>query len=499
METASDAVFRVTDFGAVGDGTTLNTRAIQAALDAAAVKGGEVVVPPGTFLTGTIFLRSHTTLNLLHGATLLGSPRLEDYTAVRWGHHMDRTPWHLVMADNVEDITIKGPGRIDGNGPAFWEPTRPTEWHFWVCKWNRPSPMVEITHCRDVRLENVTLCNPAGWTLHLHDTTRAWIRGIRIDANLFGPNNDGIDMTGVRDVMISDCHVKSGDDAIALKTTVDSGPCENVTVTNCVLESNCAAFRIGYESREDFRYVTFSNSVIKNCSRGIDLLSFEGSIIEHVAISNIVGTTNCGWPLNRAIEVCLHNELIDWHVRPEHSRYRFEWPPCKRGAIRHVTMSNVDFTTEGRVLIGAQAGQELRDISIQGLRLRYPMIEDPARFPFKKGTSVSFFKLCDEIRPARGAIALQNVSDFRLRDLRIEWPTYPVPETWTLLRSPFRSLNPFFVGNEEAIRTGKLVAPLSVLWARGVHGGGIELGGNAASVAGVPPFVLEDATVPVAP
>jgi hypothetical protein len=493
----TDQVYRITDFGAVGDGKTLNTKAIQAAIDAAAKIGGEVVVPAGSFLTGTVFLRSHVTLNLLHCAQILGSPRLADYTAVRWGHHMDRTPWHLIMADNLADITIKGQGEINGNGPHFWETTRKHDWDFWVCKWDRPSPMVEISNCRDVRIENVTLRNPAGWTLHLHDTTRAWIRGIRIDANMFGPNNDGIDLTGVRDVMISDCHISCGDDAIALKTTIDSGPCEYVTVTNCVLETNCAAFRLGFESREDFRYITFSNSVIKNCSRGIDLLSYEGSIIEHVAISNIVGTTNCGWPMNRAIELCLHNDVIEWGVRPEHSNYKRKWPPCKQGAIRHISMSNIDFTTDGRVMIGATAGQELRDIDIQGLRLRYPMIEDPGMFPTMKRSNLSFFKLCPEIHQARAAIALLNVRDFRLRDLRIEWPTYPVPDTWNILRSPFRELNPFFTGHEEDVRTGKRVAPLGVLWSLGATGGYADLGDNMSSIDGVPRAIVDNSTIEV--
>jgi hypothetical protein len=489
-------VFDITHFGAKGDGETLNTKAIQAALDAAGVAGGEVVVPRGSFLTGTVFLRNHTTLNLLHGARILGSPRLSDYIPVRWGHHMDRTPWHLVVADDVEDVTIKGQGEIDGNGHNFWEPTRESEWHFWVAKWDRPSPMVEIANCRDVRVENVTLRNPAGWTLHLHDTVRAWIRGIRIDANMFGPNNDGIDLTGVRDVMISDCHIRCADDAIALKTTVDSGPCEYVTVTNCVLETNCAAFRAGYESRQDFRHITFSNSVIKNCSRGIDLLSFEGSVIEHVAISNITGTTNCGWPMNRAIEIYIHNELLNWHVRPEHSRYNFKWPECKRGAIRHVTMSNVDITTEGRVMVAAAAGQELRDIDIQGLRLRYPLVEDPQVFPKRGGGgSPSFFKLCPDIHGARAAVALLNTEDFRLRDLRIDWPRYPVPDTWNILRSPFRNLTPFYAGHEEDVRTGRRTAQFSVLWAKGARGGHFEVGDNDSNVKGAPRTVLDDSTI----
>lgn len=106
----------ITRYGAVGDGVTLNTKSIQTALDAVG-PGGIVLVPPGTFLTGTIFLRSNTVLELMPGATMLGSPRLVDYIRVSTGIVGDRTGYHLVVAENVHNIVIRGQGTIDGNGP----------------------------------------------------------------------------------------------------------------------------------------------------------------------------------------------------------------------------------------------------------------------------------------------------------------------------------------------------------------------------------------------
>lgn len=101
----------ITAYGAIGDGKTLNTAAIQKSLDAVG-DGGVVIVPPGTFLTGTIFLRSNTVLELLPGATLLGSPRLEDYTRLTTGIVGDRTGYHLVVADGVRNVTIRGQGPL---------------------------------------------------------------------------------------------------------------------------------------------------------------------------------------------------------------------------------------------------------------------------------------------------------------------------------------------------------------------------------------------------
>ena len=114
--------FDITTYGAVGDGATLNTQAIQQAIDAAAAqRGGVVFFPPGVFLTGTLELKSGVTLELHPAAVLRGSPRLEDYRQLHHTRDDDRTPWHLLTAHQAHDITIRG-GTIDGNGTAFWEP-----------------------------------------------------------------------------------------------------------------------------------------------------------------------------------------------------------------------------------------------------------------------------------------------------------------------------------------------------------------------------------------
>lgn len=225
-------MFDVTTFGTRGDGKTLDTAAVQAAIDAAAKEGGTVLVPPGTYLCGTIHLRSRVTLHLAQGATILGSPNLSDYVAHSWGHHDDRTPFHLIFAEEESHIAITGEGTIDGNGQHFKKETRKHDWAFYAEIPMRPSPMVEISRCTDLRIENIHLTRPGGWTLHLHDCDRAVIHGITINNSIFWPNSDGIDLTGCQDTMISNCFIHTGDDAIALKTTIDSRACERITVTN---------------------------------------------------------------------------------------------------------------------------------------------------------------------------------------------------------------------------------------------------------------------------
>jgi hypothetical protein len=493
--TRMNDLFVVTDFDAIGDGKTLCTRALQAAIDAAAVAGGTVVVPPGVFLTGTIFLKSRVTLELRRGAKILGSPNLSDYVEVRWGHHMDRTPYHLVMADGVEDVAITGDGEIDGNGPGFWDKKRPSEWHFFHTTWRRVSPMVEISGCKNVRVEGVRLTNSAGWTLHLHDVQHAWVRGVRIINTLFGPNTDGIDITGGRYITVSDCHITTGDDAIALKTSVDSQSCEYVSVTNCVLETNCVAVRVGYESKQDFRHIAVSNCVIPRCSRAIDLRTIDGCTIEHVCMTNITGTTNCGWPFNRPVEMYADRLENIFTFEPMHPNYG-KYPWAKRaGIIRNITLSNLDFVTDGRVLIGAANEGEISDITVDNLRLRYAMIDDP--YPSgAKAMSASFFRGVPDLRVARAAVCVENATNITMRGLEIHWPQYPVDEDWRLLKSPHRQgLTDAYKGRDGDIRDGKIAPPFHALWAKNLRGGRVDLVNAPASQAGLSKTELIDSDV----
>jgi len=155
-------VISVLDFGAIPDGKTLNTTALQKALDAVSKAKGKLYFPAGVYLSGTLFIKSDSEIELSSGAVILGSPNIEDYTKLTWGHHEDRTPWHLIVADQSKNIRIFGLGCIDGNGFQFWQKERKHEWAFYREIEERPSPMVEITDCENVIIDQITLRNSPG-------------------------------------------------------------------------------------------------------------------------------------------------------------------------------------------------------------------------------------------------------------------------------------------------------------------------------------------------
>ena len=495
----SKTIFNIKDFGAIGDGKTLNTKAIQKALDAASQSEATLLVPKGIYLTGSIFIKSNTNLELSAGAVLLGSSKIEDYTKLTWGHHEDRTPWHLVVADKAKNIRISGLGSIDGAGHNFWEKDRKHEWAFYREIEIRPSPMVEITNCENVVIENITLRNPAGWCLHPFNSRNVKITGITIDNNLFGPNSDGIDIGGCQDVLISNCNIKSGDDAIALKTTEDSGPCERITVTNCILETNCVAVRVGFESRQDIRDVTISNLIVKNCSRIVDIRSVEGAVIERIRISHVTGYTNSGWPVNRVIEIDLNEVPNSYAIAiEEHPNFGKPKPLLKKGAIRDISITDFDIVTDGRILLCAKDGMVLENLFFDNIHLRYAMIDNCLKLCAKAQNDAGFFKGSTDLRTAAAAFGVKNVKGFHLDHFRISWPQYPVAENWNLLKTEWRMLEPdWYKGNEAKIRSGEMKPAFKAFWGKNLNQGFVDLSQVNASEPGMEKFDLENSTINV--
>ncbi len=454
--------------GAIPDGSTLNTSAINRAIsEQASAGGGRVIVPRGIFLSGTIELKSGTTLHLEEGAVLLGSPRLEDYIARTWGHHNDITPWHFILAEDCENIAITGPGAIRGNGPAFWEPERPHEWAFFKHKNNqRPSPMVEIVRCRHVLIDGVRLEDSAGWTLHGHDCDHLRIEGLTIRNTPFGPNADGIDLTGCQDVIIHGCDIDTADDAIALKTSEYSRSCERVAISDCILRTSCVGVRIGYESREDFRDIVVCNLVIPRCTRVIDLRAIEGCTIERVRFTNIVANTDGGWPASRAIEVIQLDRpnIFKDLLPPEHQDFGKDRPLKQSSVIRDISFTGLDITTDGRITIVGKPDLPVEGIRFSDLRLRYPVLDDAT--PFREAQTISFIP--GDYADARGANAsfvVQHARDIEIRGLRLRWPTFPVGPR-NLFQSENRLASPFWNGHEEEIRSGAHRVSYHLVWAR---------------------------------
>ncbi len=415
---SSETSYNVRDFGAQGDGRTLDTGAIQSAIDAASNNGGGVVdLPPGTYRTGTLFLNDDIVLDVGPGAILEASTNLADYVEMEHGHNKDRQPYHLIVAQGKRNVSIVGTGRIAGNGPAFWYPrtgpdAKPGTYRWYRHRERRVSPLVEIAECSDVRIEGVTIIDSPGWTVHLHQCDRVLVRGVRIDNDLFGPNTDGIDVNGCHDVSISDCFIETGDDAIVLKTTPNSRSCERVTVTNCFLRTNCVALKLGAtESYHDIRGVVIDNCVIYKSNRGFGLYNFNGGTFEDIVVSNVVCDTGNEMVLNRPIH--------------------FDLRKCEgeqQGTIRNVNVRGFLARTSGRILMTAEEGTVIENVVLRDVSVAFDALEDAAALEDQLQSGHGTFSNGNpEARRANAVVAAENVTGLAIDTLSVKWPK-EIPE-----------------------------------------------------------------------
>lgn len=318
MAAGSATTFKnILDYGAMPDGKTLNTNAIQRAIDYVHDAGGGLVyAPPGTFLFGGLELKSRVTLYLEAGCVLLGSPNLSDYEYRPGLPHggSDIDGYHVIFARGAEDISICGLGTVDGNGEAWWEPnpnrhttTPDDEWRDVAsghvqAKYNnsRPSPMVELVECRNVHISGITLKNSAGWTMRPINCESVYIDGIRIRNPFYGRNTDGMDITSCRNVFVCNCDIVTGDDAICLKSENEYGtevlPTKNIVITNCTISTSCNGFKMGTATRGAFENIVFSNSAIygdngspmmNRVIGGLSIETVDGGSVDGVTVSNI--------------------------------------------------------------------------------------------------------------------------------------------------------------------------------------------------------------------
>lgn len=257
--TAPKALFNVRESGAVGDGKTKDTAAIQAALDrCAAVGGGTVVVPAGDYLTGSLDLKSNTTLRVEKDATLSGSPDLADYPIVkaRWEGRWVDAPRALISATKASHIAVVGPGKIAGN-PALGGRQMPL----------RPC-VIEPINCTDVRLEGFTATQRQMWTTHPTYCENVVVRHVSIRS--IGDNSDGVDIDSCKHVLIEGCDIESGDDCIAIKSgrgmegVREAHPTEDVLIRDCTFSDNIfACIGIGSETSGGIRGVRIERCTFK--------------------------------------------------------------------------------------------------------------------------------------------------------------------------------------------------------------------------------------------
>lgn len=275
--------YAVRAFGAVGDGVSKDTAVVQKAIDAcAAAGGGTVYFAPGTYLCGSLHLKTGVYLYLDAGAVLKGSPDDRDYDpgetlAFKNDSDDETSLFHfaLVWGENVERIGITGQGTIDANRT----------------KRHGPKP-IALKRCKQVDITGIRILNSPNYNISLLGTDYVNIDGVTI----LNSYCDGIDPDSCQNVRIANCHIEAVDDAIVPKASFSLGErraCENITVTNCYLGTEANGFKLGTETGGDFKHIAVGNCVVTglkgigHATSGISLESVDGANIDGVAISNI--------------------------------------------------------------------------------------------------------------------------------------------------------------------------------------------------------------------
>ncbi len=269
--------FRVKDYGAKGDGTTLDTKALQASIDAAAnAGGGTVILTPGTYLSGSIFVRSRVTLRIEQGATILGSEKLADYPMMptRVAGIEMTWPAALVNVYQQHHAAITGAGTIDGDGKVWWDGYWALRRQYdakglrWAADYDSRRPrLIQIYKSSHVTLSGPLLTRSGFWTVHICYSDHVHVDGVTIRNNVGGrgPSTDGIDIDSSKHILVEHADISVNDDALCLKAGRDADglrvnrPDEDIVVRDSAVRDGAAAITIGSETSGGFRNVEVYN------------------------------------------------------------------------------------------------------------------------------------------------------------------------------------------------------------------------------------------------
>lgn len=300
------ATFAATAYGAVGDGKTLNTEALQKALDAAASKGGTVTLPPGQYLTGALFLKKGVELHLDKGVTLLGSQDLKDYP-----DRMTRVagiemvwPAALLNILDQDNVAITGEGTVDGQGKPFWDSYWALRKEYeakglrWIVDYDAKRPrLLVVANASNVTIKGVTLQRSGFWTVHVLYSKNVTVDGITVRNNLggHGPSTDGVDIDSSIYVLVQNADIDCNDDNFCLKAGRDADglrvnrPAEYIVIQNCVAGAGGGLLTCGSETSGGIRHVIARNLKAKGTKIGIQFKSAvnRGGTVQDIKVDNI--------------------------------------------------------------------------------------------------------------------------------------------------------------------------------------------------------------------
>jgi len=303
---AAKATFAAAKYGAVSDGKTLNTQALQKAIDAAAQKGGVVTLAPGQYLTGALFLKRGVELHLGRGVTLLGSQDLKDYP-----NRMTRVagiemvwPAALLNILDQDNVAITGEGTVDGQGKPFWDSYWALRKEYeakglrWIVDYDAKRPrLLVMANSSNVTVKGVTLQRSGFWTVHVLYSKNVTVDDITVRNNVggHGPSTDGIDIDSSSYVLVQNSDIDCNDDNFCLKAGRDADglrvnrPAEYILIQNCVAGAGGGLFTCGSETSGGIRHVIARNLKAKGTKVGINFKSAltRGGTVEDIKVDNI--------------------------------------------------------------------------------------------------------------------------------------------------------------------------------------------------------------------
>jgi len=429
--------YNVRHHGARGDGRTLDTQAIQAAIDSAGRSGGTVLFPPGEYLSGSLHLRSHIIVRLGAGSVLIASKDEADFDPVeRLGHdpHSDAETadfrFALLQGHDLAEVSIRGPGRIDGHRTQR----------------GGPKP-IALKRCRGVLIGDLTIENAPNYNISLLGCDGVNIRGVTIRNGY----SDGIDPDCCRNVRISNCLVDSRDDAVVLKSSFALGSratTENVRVTDCHLTTLHNALKLGTESTGHFKNIEFSRCTIVgrshawkgDLSSGISLEMVDGGALERVVVSDIrmtgvraplfVRLGNRGRGSETPVAGTLKNVSIS-NVVAVGAMTASSITGIPGHPVSDIRLSQIQVTARGG------AGAEVASQRVPELAKRYPdafMFHDLPAYGLYcrhvRGLTCDRVELDTDRPDARPAMVLDDVGCARVEGLRAMPPAEGQPLVW---------------------------------------------------------------------
>ena len=397
---AQARVFDARKFGAAGDGKSLDTAAIQGAIDAAAAAGGGQVLIPGgrKYLVSTLVLKSGIDFHLADDAELLASTDRRHYPEGADG---------ILTCDGARNLKITGTGNINGRSPEFMT-TFDKEGEIWRFGPFRPKIFV-LTACQGLEIRDISFGQAAFWGLHMLGCEHVLVDGIKIRNQLDVPNCDGIDPDHCRDVEIKNCDIVCGDDAIVVKATRqarDFGPSANITVTDCVMETKDSALKIGTETTADVHHVRFERCRAKSCCRGITIqLRDEGSVHD-IEFRDIQFTSRY-----QAAPWWGRGEAISFTAIPRAAG-------GKIGQIRDIQVRNVTARAENSVRIDGTPESRIGRVLLEGLDLTMDRWT-PYPGPVFDNRPTTAYEAVEAHRTP--AIHVRHADGVTVRDCKIGW------------------------------------------------------------------------------